>query len=118
MKLIIVNRVLGYVLVFAGLALIAVPLFQVFNVLAANSLPPELIKMPAVELNGGANQMDIQRQIEDAFQKAMPLDLIYKTLNAVMWAFLLAVFIFGGKQVALIGVKLLMGSIDTAFGRE
>src|SRR5581483_5614831 len=100
------QKIIGYVLLSVGLLLIIIPLYQAFNVVTGKAMPPEIFKNSRVEPYKNVNPADFQKQIENAFIAVLPLDLLYQTLNITIWSILLALFMVGGKHIAIIGVAL------------
>lgn len=102
------EKIFGYVLLMIGLLLIVVPLYQTFAIFTGNSLPPQVFQRPKVlELHENVTAFDFQKQMENAFIKILPIDLLNNTLNLIGWLILMWVLIFGGKQIADIGIKLI-----------
>jgi|SRR3989338_855223 len=103
-----IHKIIGYVLLAVGLLIIIVPLFQAYNIITGISKPYEIFKYEKPEAPGQpTNQYDVQKQLENAVVKFLPLDLVYKTLNLTALAALFLVFIFGGGQIGKIAVKML-----------
>ncbi len=101
-----INKIIGYALLLAGLLLIIVPLWQTYYIFTGKAMPIEVFTSPKVQSSGNAG-FDLQKQMQNAFIAILPLDLINNTLNLISWMVLLGILIFGGKQIADIGIKLL-----------
>ena len=100
--------VIGYVLLLIGVLLIAVPLWQTFNIFTGKALPPQVFMRPAVlKVNDNVGVLDVGGQIQNALIKILPVDLIDNTLNLGSWMLLMWILIYGGGKIAEIGVKLL-----------
>jgi len=105
------NKVIGYVLLLIGILLIALPLWQTYNIFAGKSLPAQVfIKPIALTVNDKVSALDTQGQIQNALIKVIPMDFIDNTLNLASWMLLMWILIYGGGKIAEIGVKLLNGS--------
>lgn len=105
------NKTIGYVLLFIGLLLIIVPLWQTYNILSGASTPAQVFKKPVtLKVNENVSPADIPGQVQNALIKVMPIDLINNSLNLGTWLLLMWVLIFGGGKIADIGVKLLNGN--------
>jgi hypothetical protein len=100
------NKIIGYVLLLAGLLLILVPLFQTYQIFTGKSLPPQVFKTETVTANPNAG-FDLQKQMQNAFIAILPLALINNTLNLLGWLTLMVILMFGGGQLANIGIKLI-----------
>lgn len=84
------NKIIGYVLLAAGLLLIIFPLFQTYKIFTGKTMPPQIFK-------------------EVSLRISPTVDLANSSLNLSAWFVLLAVLIYGGGKIADIGVKLLNG---------
>ncbi len=109
MNSIAVNKVIGYVLLLAGLLLITVPLYQAYNIFTGKALPSQVFKIPNLSpvTMANNNPFDIAQQTQKALMNVLPLDLINNTLNLGSWMILMTLFMFGGGQIANLGIKLL-----------
>ncbi len=104
-----INKIIGYILLLAGLLLIVVPLYQTYTIFTGKGVPPQVFKTqtvtpPATQSN---NPFDIQQQMQKALISILPIELINNTLNLTSWIILLWILMFGGGQIANIGIKLL-----------
>ena len=102
-----INKILGYVLLIIGLLLIVMPIYQTYNIFLGKSLPPDIFKSQELAINQNAGPTDLQKQIENTFIKILPVESINKTLDLTAWSLLVVIFIFGGKQISEIGIKLI-----------
>lgn len=103
----IINKTIGYVLLLIGLMLIIIPLFQAYNIYFNKATIPEIFKSQKTQINQNVSNTDFQKQIENAFTKALPIDLIIKSINLTSWLIIMLVFMLGGKQISLIGIRLI-----------
>ena|SRR3989344_8596790 len=101
------HKIIGYVLLLAGLLLIIMPLFQAYNIFTGNALPAQVFKQEKVETTGPNNPFDIQQQVQKGIANIMPIDLINNTLNLSSWMILMLILIFGGSKIAGIGIQLI-----------
>lgn len=109
------NKIIGYVLLVAGLFLIIFSVYQSYNIYTGKSAAPLVFQVPsAQELSLGASQniaQQIQNQIDQTVQKQinqiLPAAAITKILNLAVWSFLAFILIFAGGTISGIGVKLI-----------
>lgn len=110
-----INKILGYVLIMAGLAVIGWTLWQSYNIFAGKVLAPLVFKTPApVETaenkKEGNLEEQLQKQMEEILKQQisqmLPADTLPKLLNLISWSILTGIFIFGGGAIAGIGVKM------------
>jgi hypothetical protein len=102
------NKKIGYILLIIGVLLIAIPLWQTYNIFTGNALPAQVFIRPTtLTANQNVGVLDIQGQIQNAMIKVVPIDFIDNTLNLVAWLLLMWILIYAGGKIAEIGVKLL-----------
>ncbi len=111
----ITNKILGYVLLVLGLALIGWTLWQSYDIFTAKSSAPLIFRtQPPAQTQTGKVQ-DIQAQlqaqmnqtIQQQLGQILPAETITKVLNLLSWPILAGVLIFGGSAISGIGVKLI-----------
>ena len=102
------NKIIGYILLTIGVLLIAVPLWQTYNIFTGKALPNQVFVRPeTLKVNPNVGALDVGGQVQNALIKILPIDLINNTLNLATWLLLLWVLIYGGGKIAEIGVKLI-----------
>ncbi|MEI7424614.1 MAG: hypothetical protein WCK10_00640 [Candidatus Staskawiczbacteria bacterium] len=101
------NKIIGYVLLTIGVLLVVSPLWQTYNIFTGHATPPQVfIKPIALQIDQQASPLDIQKQIQNALIKVVPIDFINNTLNLASWLLLGFILMYGGGKIAEIGVKL------------
>ena len=102
------NKAIGYVLLLIGILLIAMPLWQTYNIFTGASQPANVFAMPVtLKANPNVGALDIQGQIQNALVKIIPVDFIDSAINLSAWLLLMWILIYGGGKIAEIGVKLI-----------
>ncbi len=102
------NKMIGYILLAVGVLLIAVPLFQTYQIFTGHALPPQVFNVPAlVSQDPNASQFDLQKQLQNALIAILPISLLTNVLNLSSWLMLMVILMFGGKHLADIGIKLI-----------
>jgi len=102
------NKTIGYVLLLIGILLIALPLWQTYNIFTGKAMPAQVFTKPiALQVDEKASPLDIPKQIQNALIKVIPIDFVDNTLNLGTWLFLMWILIYGGGKVADIGVKMI-----------
>ena len=113
------ERIIGFILLLIGVGIIFYSLYASYGIFTAASDPPEFYSVP---IQGGAeppkqisplsSSEDIQAQLQDIIgqqlENILPADSIPKSLNLFIWSIFAGILIFGGSQIAGIGVKLLV----------
>ena len=102
------NKILGYVLLFAGVLLIVGSLWQTYNILTGTITAPQVFKKSvSLQANQQVSTTDVQGQMQNALIKVLPIGAIDNSINIGIWLLLMWVLIYGGGKLADIGVKLL-----------
>ena len=105
------SKIAGIALLVIGVLLILVPLWNTYQIFTGKVLPPQIFMKPITGSPASSGvAVDMQKQIQDAMAKALPIDLINNTLNLVNWIILMWILMYGGGKLADSGVKLLTGS--------
>jgi hypothetical protein len=100
--------IIGYILLFVGVLLIIMPLWQTYDIFIGKAMPAQVFARPiSLKVNENVNALDIQGQIQNSLIKILPIDLIDNTLNLTTWLLLMWILIYGGSKIAEIGVKLI-----------
>lgn len=109
------QKIFGWVLLIAGIILIAWTLIYSYDVFTGKKEVPGIFAAQAnSSLSGGAGGVqgtDIQTQLQKALQEQLKgmisADTLPKILNLTVYSMLAFILIFGGTQLSGIGVKLL-----------
>ncbi len=110
-------KIFGWVLLLVGGATIIWTLYFSYGILTGKTAAPELFAMPEVVTTQTTNAkgltgiQDVQGQIEQMvslqLKGLLPANAIPLLLNLTAWSILAFVLIFGGSQIATLGIKLL-----------
>ncbi|MDP2926563.1 MAG: hypothetical protein Q8N65_00245 [bacterium] len=112
------QKILGLVLLTAGLAIIVWGLYSSFQIFTAKVQPPEIFVLPLQEkmspakssansLLGGLMGVDIEKVMGSEIQKILPADYLPRLLNLLSWSVFSGILFFGGSQLAGLGIKLI-----------
>lgn len=116
------EKLIGYILLLAGLVMIFMAVFLIFNVLTGKSKAPSVVSysLPPIELGGLNNQLQIPEglQLPEGFQLPeatptsagkfqIPNELINDSINTGFYFLLMSFIVSAGSKVAGIGVKLI-----------
>jgi len=104
----------GWVLLFAGAAIIFWSLYSSYNIFNNKTAPPELFKIeqrPSTPKKVQGLEAQLEQKVKDIvgeqFKNIIPADSIPKIFNLFSWSVFAGILIFGGSQLAGIGIKLL-----------
>lgn len=107
-------RIIGFALLAAGVGIIFFSLASSYLIFTGENQAPEIFLAPqtsrAEDLSFGSLQ-DVQEQLpqllSEQVQGLLPQDAVPKMLNLAAWSILAGILIFGGAQLAGVGVKLI-----------
>lgn len=118
------RKIIGWLLLFAGLAIIFWAVWSSYNIFIGVKEVPALFKIeqsPAASSlpqkpASGALEQDleeqaqkiIQGQIGEQLKQMMPAEFISKIFNLFSWAIFVGFLVFAGGRIAGIGIKLLI----------
>lgn len=110
----IYNKIIGYLLLVVGVFLILFALYQSYGIFTGKLSAPLLFKMSAPiqqpKAGSGGILQDLQKQLNEEMSKQigqmLPADALPKILNLMSWSILAGILIFGGGQIAGLGIKL------------
>jgi len=106
------SKIAGWLIIITGLLIIGGTLLSSYNIFTAKTEVPEFFKAPAEEqASQTSGTQDIQAQLQDVIQEQLkgviPTDSIIGLFNLAVWSMLAFLLIFGGTQIAGLGIKLI-----------
>ena len=108
-----VQKITGFILLGIGVAIVLYTLFASYGIFTGANEPPELFQEPTPKQSAGttAAPQDIEAQVNallgQQLQNLLPENTISRMLNLFAWSAFAGLAIFGGTQLAGLGVKLL-----------
>jgi len=103
------NKILGYVLLLIGLAIILTTLYGSYKIFTDKIPVPNLFSVPTEKISSGGDTL--QTQMEEIIRKQIgdiiPFDSVSKILNLISWSILAGILIIGGAQIGGLGIKLI-----------
>ena len=106
-----IKKILGLVLLFLGLAIILYSLYASYNIFTAKTAAPEIFKVETgLSIVPGATQdlqAQLQKMIQEQLKGMLPADTIPQFFNLTTWSIFAGILIFGGAQIAGLGIKLI-----------
>jgi len=105
-------KISGLILLIIGLAIIIWTLYSSYNIFTGKTDMPEIfesdMQQASSSVQSGQNtQAQIEKMISEQIKGLIPVDVISKILNLAVWSMLAFILIFGGTQIANLGIKLL-----------
>jgi len=113
------TKIFGWALLLAGVVVIGWTLYSSYNIFTGKAALPEIFEIPKEEVKAPTAKgqitgiEDIQAQMEkmlsEQLKGVIPTDALPKILNLIVWSMLAGLLIFGGSQIAGLGIKLIKG---------
>ncbi len=105
------TRFIGWLTFFGGVAIILFTLYTSYNVFMGEAELPEIfdfqVEKTLTEQETFPVGEDIGKMILEPLKKLLPVDALPRILNLLVWSILAGILIFGGAQIANLGVKLI-----------
>lgn len=118
------RKILGWVIFFMGLAIMLYGIYASFNIFTAKNTAPEIFVSEQTEQANGISlpligeipaqesmQIDMQQimgeQIGEQMKSILPSNALPMLFNLMAWSIFAGISIFGGAQIAGLGIKLL-----------
>ncbi|MDD2672533.1 MAG: hypothetical protein PHW43_08995 [Syntrophales bacterium] len=104
-----IKKILALVLIILGLAVIFYSLYSSFNIFTGKAEAPEIFAAPQAAKSVGSQdiQAQLQNMVSEQLKGMLPVGSIASFLNLASWSVFAGILIFGGAQIAGLGVKLL-----------
>ena len=106
----IIQKFIGWTLLFVGILIIAWSLYSTYNIFTAKDTPPEIFKTKEIVYQKDGNQgleFQVEEIIEEQLRGMIPADTLPTLLNLIAWSIFAGVMFFGGAQIAGTGAKLI-----------
>jgi len=103
------NKILGFVLLILGLAVIGFAVWHSYNIFTAKTSAPLIFRAPAqIQDESAAMSQDMQKQINDMvvsqFSKMLPANAVPDILNLISWSVFAGILVMAGGQISGLGV--------------
>lgn len=106
------SKVIGWLTFLAGISIVLFTLYSSYNVLTGKAALPEFFtfelqqtQSPQKETFPG--QEMIGDLISEQLKGFLPENTVPRVLNLLVWSVLAGILIFGGSQIANLGIKLI-----------
>ncbi len=112
------TKFIGWLTFLAGISIIVFSLYFSYNVLTGKVELPEFFQSQTTQAPTSQQQMfpgqeEIGKLISEQLKGLLPEGTVSKVLNLLVWSILAGVLIFGGSQIANLGIKLLNRKEET-----
>lgn len=104
------NKIIGYILLVIGLAVIIFTVYQSYNIFTAKTSAPLLFRTQIQKTPTITPTSDLQKLLNDNINQqigqVIPAGNITTIFNLVSWSFLAVILIVAGGTVAGLGIKM------------
>jgi len=105
------KEISGFILLFVGVGIILWSLYSSYNIFTVQTEVPEIFQLSqegaAIRSGEGGELAQVEALIQQQLQAILPVDSISQLMNLMAWSIFAGILIFGGAQIAGLGVKLL-----------
>ncbi len=105
------TKIIGWLVFALGLFLIIWTLFYSYQIYTAKIAVPEIFQTPKTTVSQTGGSQDIQTQLQnmigDQLKGFLPPGSITQILNLAVFSILAFILIYGGMQIAGLGIKLI-----------
>ncbi len=115
------KKIIGWVLLAAGLIILFWALYSSFNIFTAKTAVPEIFRadeekeqlLPTERKTTPTSPEELQREmkkiVEEQIKEIIPAEFLAKLLNLISWSVFASILIFGGSKISGIGIRLIRG---------
>jgi len=105
------SKIVGWLVFLAGIVIIGWTLLSSYNIFTAKTPVPEFFSLPQESLTqeqtGQSMEEQFQQMIGEQIKGLIPVDTLPQVLNLTIWSMLAFILVFGGSQIAGLGIKLI-----------
>jgi len=105
------NKIGGWLLLILGVAIVLYSLYSSFSIFTNRTSAPEIFPIIQEEqqktnITGQDPQAQAEEMMREQIKGIIPVDFLPRLFNLISWSLLAGVLIFGGSQIANLGIKL------------
>ena len=105
------TKIIGWLVFIIGTSMVVFTIYNTYNIFTGKSPAPQIITFNVEKTQEstltGPDQ--IGQMISEQLGNILPLDSLPLMLNLIVWTIGAGVLIFGGTQIAGLGIKLIKG---------
>lgn len=112
-----ISKIFGWLMLIGGALIIGWTLYNSFNIFTGKTAASEIFKVPAQVVLAPTKgktpssiedvQKELGNMLGEQLKGMLPQDALPKILNLTIWSMLAGLLIFGGGQIASLGIKLI-----------
>ncbi|XOA43011.1 MAG: hypothetical protein ACKKMO_00875 [Candidatus Nealsonbacteria bacterium] len=106
------TKLIGWLTFLVGVSIILFALYSSYNIFTGKTTVSEIFAFEIKETQSTQgkipiSQEDVGQIIFEQLKNLLPIDTFSKLLNLTIWAMGAGILIFGGSQIASLGIKLI-----------
>lgn len=111
------TKIFGWILLISGVAIIGWTLYSSYNIFTGKAEVATIFKIETKEVSIQSKekipttpaelQKEMEKMIGEQLKSIIPVDFLPQVFNLIVFAILAGILIFGGTQIAGLGIKLL-----------
>ena len=109
--MILFRQLMGWLLLFAGIAAIVYGIYASYNIFMGNSQAPQIFTVQQENVvqspSSSGLQGQLEQMIQDQLKGIIPASSIFGMLNLAAWSIFAGILIFGGAKISSLGIKLI-----------
>lgn len=111
----LIKKFFGWILLFLGLVTIFWSLYSSYNIFIGTKEPPQIFKIEKEESLSKTEKSTLEERLKrivsekvgEQLKAMIPPGALPKLLNLMAWSMLAFILIFGGTQIATLGIRLI-----------
>ncbi len=110
------SKLIGLFLLIIGITIILYSLYSSYNIFTVKSEVPEIFSVPkdeGVKQTSKKGIQDLETQMKniigEQLKQIIPAEYLSKLFNLIAWSIFAFILIFGGTQISVLGIKLIIG---------
>lgn len=102
-------KTIGWLLLFFGVTIIFFSLYFSYNIFTGVSPVPEIFESneSSIASPPSSEPDNIEKMISEQLKGMIPVRMMPRLLNFIVWSIMAGILIFGGSQIASLGIKLI-----------
>jgi len=104
------SKIVGWLVFIGGFLIIAWTLLNSYSIFTLQAEAPGFFtveEQSSQQVSGNGLEAQLQSAIQDQLKGLIPVDTLPTVLNLAIWSMLAFILIFGGSQIAGLGIKLI-----------
>ena len=110
----VISKIFGWIMLLVGILIIGLTLNSSYEIFTSKAQVPEIFKTSTEGTSQSEEELnlfDIEEQLNkvigEQLKGVIPINSITKLFNLISWSILAFILIFGGSQIAVLGIKLI-----------